>query len=413
MVSLLIRIALVFQIFLFAGLAGKTTFISRMNAFDWSARHKLFFIVFVFLAVCSFYPRCLEILIASVKNNIRYTLFIIVIGLIGLEVMIKILYPNDYPTYSYLMKNKRYVVDDKESLFTRIMHKGDYFAFKNKNNLDSQIFDKKFSSGMSVQTNSEGFRFFDNIKFGKKIMVLGDSLTFGTGVDNGATYADQLDKLFKSEYTIHNYGTAGWSFAEYYLAYEKFFPRYDFPLIIIGVFPGNDFSELGNSNWKGKEDGMLPVPPLEREDITIDEDGREYGNSYLYNTPIIREIAILAFANKVVVAPFLRSLRAFKENYLNRYTTEEMSLKIISEISKNSNLVILLLPPEYHYPDNYSPEDYVKKLESIDGVSVLDFYPIFADKYQELYVDLTHFNVRGNYLIAQKVFEFIKIRGLL
>ena len=144
MVSLLIRIALVFQIFLFAGLAGKTTFISRMIAFDLSAHHKLFLIVFVFLAVCSFYPRCLEILIASVKNNIRYILFIIVIGLIGLEVMIRILFPNDYPTYSYLMENKRYVVDGKESLFSRLRYKGDYFAFKSKNNLDSHILEKTF-----------------------------------------------------------------------------------------------------------------------------------------------------------------------------------------------------------------------------------------------------------------------------
>ena len=244
-------------------------------------------------------------------------------------------------------------------------------------------------------------------------MVLGDSLTFGTGVDNGETYADQLGKLFKSEYTIHNYGAGAWSFAEYYLAYEKFFPRYDFPLVIIGVFPGNDFFELASSNWKGKGSGALPIPPLEREDIVIDEEGREYGNSYLYNTPIIREIAILAFAEKIVVLPFLRSLRAFQKNYLNRNTTEKMSLKIISEISKNSNLLILLLPPQYHYPNNYSPEDYEKKLESIDGVSVLNFYPIFADKYQELYVDKTHFNVRGNYLIAKRVFEYIKNRGLL
>ena len=69
--------------------------------------------------------------------------------------------------------------------------------------------------------------------------------------------------------------------------------------------------------------------------------------------------------------------------------------------------------PPNHFLSIYSPDDYVKKVESIDGVNVLDFYPIFSEKYEGLYVDGAHFNVRGNYLVAKEISEFIKNKGLL
>ena len=413
MIVLLVRLVLVLQVILFFALAPKTTFASRMFALDIDAHHKLFLIVFVFLAFLSCFPRYISLLITSVMNNYRYCLFFVGVGLIGFELIIRVVYPSIYPTYSYLMENPRYVVDDKESLFSGLLRKGDYFAFAGKQNLNINVFDKRYSFSMSVQTNSDGFRFFEKDKAEKRIMVLGDSLTFGVGVDNGKTYASQLGELLEPGYEVHNYGVGGWSFAEYYLAHKKYSEKYDFPLVIIGIYPGNDFAEFGNSRWKGKEEGELPIPPLKREDIIVDEHGGEYCGSSFYRTPVIREIAVVAFFEKVVLAPLRRSLRVVEEGYLNRYSTEEMSLKIVSEITKKSNLLVLLLPPQFHYPDVYSPDDYVKKLESIEGVNVLNFYPIFADGYKEMYVDGVHYNVMGNNLVAKEVYGYIKRKGLL
>jgi len=412
MIVFLVRVAFVLQVLLFFPLASKVNFASRVFTFNTGVHYLLFLMVFMSLAFLSLYPRYIKLLATSIINNLKYIMFLMVVGLLGLEVSVRLLYPGEYPTYSHLIENKRYEVDGKASLFSQLWEKGDYFAFEGRKNLDIRILDKRYSASMSVKTNADGFRFFDKDDAGEKIMVLGDSLTFGTGVDNGKTYADQLSDLLAPEYSIHNYGIGGWAFAEYYLAYKKLSKKHVFPLVIIGVFPGNDFAELNNSSWSGKENGALPVPPLVREDIIVGEKGA-YGGSPLYSTPVLREIAVFAFVEKIVAAPFRRYLKAIKEDYFNRFSTEDMSVKIIADISKDSNLLVLLLPPEYHYPAIYSPDSYVKKLKSIDGVNVLNFYPIFADKYEGLYVDKSHFNAKGNSLVAQEVFKFIKSKGLL
>ena len=132
MIVSLVRTALALQILLVFALAAKTTFSSRMLALDVEAHHKLFLMVFVFLAFLAFNPRYINILTSSVKNNLKYILLLAVVGVISLELIIRIMYPGIYPTYSYLMENKRYVIDGKESLFTGLFKRGITLLLKEK-----------------------------------------------------------------------------------------------------------------------------------------------------------------------------------------------------------------------------------------------------------------------------------------
>jgi hypothetical protein len=49
-----------------------------------------------------------------------------------------------------------------------------------------------------------GFRFFGNPNGQDKIMVLGDSVTFGVGVDDGESYPDQHQRLLGRDYQVLN-----------------------------------------------------------------------------------------------------------------------------------------------------------------------------------------------------------------
>ena len=244
-------------------------------------------------------------------------------------------------------------------------------------------------------------------------MVLGDSVTFGTGVDDEETYSNQLAGLLNERFNVQNYGTGGWAFAEYYLAYKKYVEENDPALVIMGVFPGNDFAELRYSKWKGKKDGMLPVPPLEREDKYIDKDGVVRGGSYLYEIPVLRNMAVFVFVAKTIVEPFLRFLGTLHAEYLSSLPTEDIALNTIAEISRNSKLLVLLFAAQYHYPDLYSPDEFLGRLKSLDGIEILNFYPLLSDKYKDLYLDGSHFTKEGNEIVAQEVLKYINAKGLL
>jgi hypothetical protein len=184
----------------------------------------------------------------------------VMVALLPCELALRLFYLDQYPTYSYLEKHKRYLVNGQEategSMFTRI----NYYAFESRHNLNAVITDRHYSFTQKVTTNGDGFRFFCNPNCKDKIMVLGYSVTFGVGVDDGESYPDQLQRLLGRDYQVLNYGVGSWGFANYYLTYKRYTPQVRPGLIILGVFPANDFHDLRGASWPGKAQGELPRP---------------------------------------------------------------------------------------------------------------------------------------------------------
>jgi lysophospholipase L1-like esterase len=245
-------------------------------------------------------------------------------------------------------------------------------------------------------------------------MVLGDSVTFGVGVNNGETYPDQLGKILGDEFSVLNFGVGGWGFAEYFLVFQKYFEEKTPELVIIGIHTGNDFEDLAYADWEGKENGDLPNPPLKRNDIFIDEEGIMWTANSIHRIPLLKSVALAVFFEKTFRTPFNRFLTTIVFDSLNWLSKEEMSLKIISYIAaKSSNLLVVILPPQFHYPKINSFTSYVEKLESLDGARVLDFYPILEENYKIIYIDGSHFNPEGNKIVAQEIANFILKNNLL
>jgi hypothetical protein len=84
-----------------------------------------------------------------------------------------------------------------------------------------------------------------------RIVVLGDSFTFGANVQREEAYPqvleDLLNKQFNKTIEVVNTGVGGWSpfqYAQYYLNYGK---KFDPDLIIVGFYVGNDsYSKVEN-----------------------------------------------------------------------------------------------------------------------------------------------------------------------
>ena len=84
--------------------------------------------------------------------------------------------------------------------------------------------------------------------YGKKnIVVLGDSYTFGHGVDDGNEYPAVLSKALGSEYDVINLGVGGWGLTQQIRRYYEFGQLYA-PEIVILMFCSNDPRDnMGNN----------------------------------------------------------------------------------------------------------------------------------------------------------------------
>jgi lysophospholipase L1-like esterase len=353
--------------------------------------------------VCSFFKHVLLIILG------------VIVALIPCELALRLFYPAQYSTYSYLQKHDRYLVNGHESEGSYMYTRSNYYAFESRHNLHEIITDRNYHYSQKITTNGAGFRFTGNSKAPNKIMVIGDSVTFGVGVDDLDSYPAQLQNLVGNDYQVLNYGVGDWGFAEYYLTYKRYVSRVHPRLIILGVFPANDFADLMASSWPGKAQGKLPQPPLKRRDVFVDQHGSLRSTDWTYQVPGLRELKTFVFINQVLV----RRLSVWKDrlfDHFNALPTEQLSLKIIAAMAKNHQLVVLLLPARQGYRDKRflrKVENYRKQLAQIKGVYLLDLFSLIQPRAGELYVDPNHFNPAGNRLVAKQIYEFLLKNRLL
>ena len=99
----------------------------------------------------------------------------------------------------------------------------------------------------SYSTNSEGFRrTVPHIESDKQILIIGDSVPFGVGVDDENTMASQLQKIVGNEYQIVNAGVGGYSGHQAFLRAKKLGSENKYAGLIY-VACQNDF--MGDADW--------------------------------------------------------------------------------------------------------------------------------------------------------------------
>ena len=135
--------------------------------------------------------------------------------------------------------------------------------------------------GEQIQINSTGFRgpefSLSKRERGCRIMIVGDSFTFGLGVNSEDTYAKQLEILLRGQgkdCEVINCGVIGYDMWQNYEVLKHKAPKLKPDLIILGVFLNDIWAATppyrDNPDWK-------PVNPFAKKSPK----GFEY-HSYLY-----------------------------------------------------------------------------------------------------------------------------------
>jgi len=123
---------------------------------------------------------------------------------------------------------------------------------------------------VKIQLNSKGLRdyehAYENRRNHFRIVTLGDSFTFGHGVEMEEAFPKVLEKNLnqrseKTRFEIINASLAGWGNDQAFMFLKKEAIKYNPNLIILGLFVGNDIIENTNTHIFIVKDGkLLPSP---------------------------------------------------------------------------------------------------------------------------------------------------------
>lgn len=314
-------------------------------------------------------------------------------------------------TYNDFLEKPPYVINGEATPFISRYEQDDSLFFRLKRNYSERHEDKINKYVFEFQTNEEGFRdvSFETAEFkaSKSVMLIGDSVTFGHGVNQQDSFPWQLKDLLPRGWTSLNLGVGGWGPAEYYLAAREYIGKYDPEVVVLSYYTSNDFYDIRNSIWDGKEQGALPES-VERVNYYFDWAGN-FRPKGVFRYPIVRNSKLAVWLQR----------RHERQSYSKDVANEEidMASRMVNDLTTRfpeTRFVVLIFPR--HRTAVGSPMEidhlimrfrdrFMGGLEPAPNLYVRDMFPelFMKPSIEHYYVDSAHFSRDGNRFVAESI----------
>lgn len=368
---------------------------------------------------------------ASVKNTLLVIASVAVALLIA-EIGLAMFYPQD--TVKQIKRD-----------FPPINLPSDVLPYRLKPGAEGELTQEEFTT--RVHINSLGYR---GKEFAKtkgeaiRVIAVGDSFTFGYGVEDHQSYPAVLERRLRQavgeeRVQVINAGFAACYYPDtYYIYLKEFGLELDPDLIVVGLFVGNDLDHwlVGENDWLAVDEAGLPTR-IGAKYAKVDADG--YNVSKLtrlrYRFPVLRDSHVVQAIVSGLVAMRREQPRHFnhwmyRRKYLER--TEQAIDKVqklllaMTELARNhgSAILVVLMPArEQLYPEEFpleqfpfmndyeldKPQRLMSRFFEEHGIAYLDLLPDFQERALErLYFELdTHWTIRGTELAARLVADHL------
>lgn len=358
----------------------------------------------------------------SFIKNAATSLISIIVTLLILEILVRILSPQD--------------------LRLNVSQWDEYVGFVNIPNIEGVTTTKDYR--MKVKINSKGLRdreFDYNKKLDTyRIGVFGDSFTYGEGVQNDETYPKLLENLINADPQLNslgkqievlNFGIGKTGTSQQYAFYQKEGKKYHLDLVIIGFLAGNDFT-----------DNLSGVFTLNNEKLV--HNSAAYSSvrklqSLVYYFPFYRWLAANSQLTNFVrlkatqLDDQWRTERNAKLNAISSSELEtqrfevEITRQLLTEFRRELaldgvKLILVSLPamnqkPLEDYSKNAPPPDAVVLYDRLErlldrDLERLDLTPYFAKLPIKpyYYPEDGHMTPLGLQLVALRIFQFLRPR---
>ena len=253
----------------------------------------------------------------------------------------------------------------------------------------------------------------------RHILVLGDSVVYGTGVEDEETFVRLLGVRLDGVQVL-NAGIPGWSIDQYRIYQERLLPRLDPALVLIGVYAGNDYEVTGDEwNW-GASKPLFDVTP----DGTLRDVARSRGCvDGLSRSLLFRLVWVRKQLAKDAIEFFCRP---FTLTWAETDRSVAAQLNAIREAagSAGAPALFLLLPDRGQlrragsarmiYANRYRD---LLRIFRDEGLPFVDLAPRFAqltgEEEEAAFRDPAHYSPAGHRRVAGWILEELDARGLI
>ena len=290
----------------------------------------------------------------------------------------------------------------------------------------------------------------------QRILVLGDSYTFGVFVEDQETYSAILQQFYQEEgreIEVLNAGYAsGWEPDEQYAWLVNRGLQFEPDLIIYGFYIGNDISGLFDKYWVERDDRGLPIK-IKDNRYYVDEWGRiislesnpySLGFDQVYRLPILREShAVVFLANSLESAMKKLRPRQFgdyghfpfillPESDALMQHQEDLFLSLVEGMAavaeeNDADFMVAMLPTNFQVEPDFLPLVYgarhrvernyyaeigpVFDALGINYIDILDLMTAIPGNYFPANAEV-HFNPEGHRFTAEQIKSYLDERSI-
>jgi hypothetical protein len=198
-------------------------------------------------------------------QNLALLVATIAVGLLGVEAFLR-LFPQLLPEEARLRLHWSAVGEGDRDANSQMMTVADpYLGFRYRPNFTGRL--ARGDLDFTFTTDEKGFRNSSPAPDEADIVVLGDSMAFGYGVPDDATWSHRVAMQFP-DYTIRNFGLIGGSPQQYLRIFETEALALNPKLVLFMLFLGNDLNDaklfqewldagtdLSYAEWRSTEGG--------------------------------------------------------------------------------------------------------------------------------------------------------------
>lgn len=290
-----------------------------------------------------------------------------------------------------------------------------------------------------------------------RILVLGDSMTFGHGVTDEQTYPYKLEQDLKAQnrkIEVINAGyKAGNSIDSYYVYLNKHGIELQPDIIILGFFVFNDITDLTENNWDKVNSEGLPekvssksivadpsIKMLRRKNISLKYRFPYLRDSHLFILLIseLERLGLIKYKQEPELKDVVYNGCVFSPDCIGKFSEEEAkTYKIITAMKKLADdhqvrFVTMLIPGDiqlyksmaWKYSSVISPPDanpdFIQKRINANlskvNIDVLDLYPFFLrnkDIQSLFYTNDAHLTNSGTGLVADVLSAYLLDRKFI
>jgi lysophospholipase L1-like esterase len=297
-------------------------------------------------------------------------------------------------------------------------------------------------NGIVYSANSLGWRSSEINWNRKRITLIGDSVTFGTGVNDNETVSHYLEEKLK-KYQSLNLGVPGYGIDQSYLNLKKHIEFIKPKWVVVIIFSGNDIVDITKSSLQGKSKPLFTLPGKQMKfkmgpNFNLQMDPTSL---VLTGQPVSKYSCVnLLSMSAIVRNTFLYhrgmnwcDLKSLDKTETN-HVMEGLILGIHETIIKNNAKPLFVISPsqsDFKYKNTIEflkkykeeknpPADWGNKKSLIFFQSLLkklnvehiDHYQNLLKKENEdlrgLYVDFAHYSAKGNILLANAIADYIR-----